>query len=162
METIKKRGMSSLVSTVLLVTSAIAIAILIFVWISHSIEEETEKSTDVGTTEQICKNIEIKIKEVSRTINPNTILVTVENLKNRKITALRIRLESANEVEMKKIEGEIEGYQSKTFEVTTTSIYLGKTKIKVIPEIILEKPEIKSAEVGWWLCSNKAVEAVLE
>lgn len=159
----QKKGMSNLVSTVLLVTSTIAIAILIFLWISHSIKEETEKSTDIGTSEKACKNIELKINEVSRTIDPNTITVNVENLKNRKITALRIRLESKNEVEMKKIQGEIEGYETKTFEIEANTISIDRnTKIKIIPEIILQKPEIKTTEAGWWLCSNKAVEATLE
>lgn len=159
----QKRGMSNLVATVLLVTSAIAIAILIFVWISHSIKEETDKSSDITTAEQLCKDIEIRINEASKTLEQNTAEVKVENLRDRKITALRVRLEYGKEVEMKKIDGEIDGYESKTFKVSSTSVQIGsQTKIKVIPEIILKRPEITSAEAGWWLCSDKAVEVVLE
>ncbi len=153
----QKRGLSDLVSTVLLVSSAIAIAILIFLWISHSSREETEKSADIGTAEQLCKDIEIKITEASKT--GSSISLGVENLQNRKITALRVRLENANNVEVKKIEGGVDEYETVHEFLTPTKIQLtGAIKIKVIPEITLQSPDIKSAEAGWWLCSNKAVE----
>src|SRR3989344_5754052 len=98
----QKRGISNLVATVILVASAISIAILIFVWISHSIKEETEKSADISTAEQVCRNIEISMDKITKTVKPNTVLVKVENKKDREITALRIRIETENEVEMKK------------------------------------------------------------
>jgi len=159
----QKRGISNLVATVILVASAIAIAILIFVWISHSIKEETEKSADISTAEQVCRNIEISMDKITKTVKPNTVLVKVENKKDREITALRIRIETENEVEMKKIEGVISSYESKSFELSSTSInILSGTKIKIIPEIILQEPEIKYSEVGWWLCSDKAIEGVIE
>jgi len=158
----KKRGMSNIVATVLLVSSTIAIAILIFVWISHSIGEETDKSGDTSTAESVCKDIEIRIKEAYKTPDPGVISVTVENLNNREINALRIRLESAGQVETKKITGKIDGYESKKFTVLATEIPItSQSIIKVIPEIILEKPEI-SADAGRWLCSNKAVEASIQ
>ena len=157
----QKRGISDLVSTILLVSSAIAIAILIFLWISHSSREETEKSADIGIAEQLCKDIEIKITDAS--ISVNSISLGVENLQNTKITALRVRLENANNVEVKKIEGGIDEYETiHEFLIPTklTPPFNG-LKIKVIPEITLQSPDIKSAEAGWWLCSDKAVEAVI-
>ncbi len=156
----QKRGVSDLVSTVLLVSSAIAIAILIFLWISHSSREETQKSADIGTAEQVCKDIEIKITEAS--LSGNSISLGVENLQNTKITALRVRLENANNVEVKKVEGGIDGYETIHEFLTPTKITVSSgTKVKVIPEITLQSPDIKSAEAGWWLCSNKAVDAVI-
>lgn len=157
----QKRGMSDLVSTVLLVSSAIAIAILIFLWISHSSKEETEKSADIGTAEQICKDIEIKITQASLS-SGNSISLGVENLQNTKITALRVRIENADNVEVKKVEGEISGYETIHTSLTPTKVTISSgTKIKVIPEITLQSPDIKSAEAGWWLCSDKAVEATI-
>ena len=79
----QKRGISNLVATVILVASAIAIAILIFVWTSHSIKEETEKSADISTAEQVCRNIEISMDKITKTVKPNTVLVKVENKKDR-------------------------------------------------------------------------------
>ena len=157
----QKRGISDLVSTVLLVSSAIAIAILIFLWISHSSKEETQKSADIGVAEQICKDIEIKITQAS--LSGNSILLGVENLQNRKITALRVRLENANNVEVKKIEGGVDEYETIHETLIPTKLIppFNGLKIKVIPEITLQSPDIKSAEAGWWLCSNKAVEATL-
>ena len=158
----QKRGMSDLVSTVLLISAAIAIAILIFLWISHSSREETEKSADIGTAEQLCKDIEIKITEASITPG-NSISLGVENLQNRKITALRVRLENANNVEVKKVEGGVDEYETIHASLVPTKLIppFNGLKVKVIPEITLQSPDIKSAEAGWWLCSNKAVEAVI-
>jgi hypothetical protein len=158
-----KRGISNLVSTVLLVTSAIAIAILIFVWISHTTGEKTEKSSDIGAAEKICKDIKIKIIEASMSsLEQNTIEFTVENQKNREITALRIRIESGDNVEVKKREGKIQNYETVSDTITTDiSLIEGETKIKIIPEITLESPEIESTEAGWWLCSTNAAEAIV-
>ena len=155
---IKKRGMSNLVSSVLLITSAIAIAILIFVWISHSSQEETEKSTDISTAEEICKDIEIRITEASWT--GSAIKLGIENLENRKITSLRVRIEYEGEVEVKKIEGELNPYETIHREITPKDNAKSAT-VRVIPEITLQAPEIESAEAGWWLCSNKAAEAIV-
>lgn len=86
----RKRGLSPVVATVLLVALAMILAMIIFLWARGWIFEQIEKK---GTPiDQVCESIEIRV-DWSKT-PANNLLISVVNLGSTYINSVEIRQES--------------------------------------------------------------------
>ena len=116
--------------------------------------ESSEKGADKVTAQDVCNdNIKIMVNSVVDA-GENSLDVYLENVRSFPISDFVIRLESdGDEVEVKKVPQVVGGYESVILNVKKPSFSV-KT-VKVIPRIVLAKPEITSMVEGWWLCSEQ-------
>lgn len=92
---IKKKGISPLIATVLLIAFVIVLFLIIAVWIRKSVVEPVMPGTEgkIGTIIG-CANTEIELIEacVDDISNPTTITFTVDNIGDTEITNLKVRV----------------------------------------------------------------------
>lgn len=146
-----KRGISQLIVVVLLIVFVIVTGYLIFRFSTESFVEESQKSADRATAQDICRSkVKIRINEVKD--NEDFFSIDVENLKEKTLNDFLIRYEMNQEVEIKKASQVLSGYERVNIKVEKPSF--NPDVVKVIPQIILEE-ELENGERGWWLCSGQ-------
>lgn len=65
----KKRGISPLVATVLLVGFVVAVALIVFLWGRNFLQEKAEKEGALGQAQIECNSVEIEIKDIGAAEN---------------------------------------------------------------------------------------------
>ena len=146
-----KRGISELIVVILLIAFVVIIGYLIFRFSSGSFIEESQKSADRATAQDICRS-EVKIRVNDVKDNGDFFSIDVENLKERTLNDFLIRYELNEEVEIKKASQVLSGYERVNVKAEKPSF--NPNVVKVIPQIILED-ELENGERGWWLCSGQ-------
>ncbi len=91
----KKRGVSPLVATVILVAIVIIIALLIWFWYNNFLEEQRSKA-QVELTQECVQNTEIQVRSASCIDAPNeyTITLDLSNTGSSKITSFVFSIDS--------------------------------------------------------------------
>ena len=152
MEFINKRGLDQLVIVVSAILLLILVGFLIFKWTTGTLLEETQKSADRANAENICRS-EVQIRINNIVDNGDNFAVNVENLKSRELNDFLIRFEAGNDIEIKKIGQRLGAYENTN--VNVEKPVFTPERVKLIPQIVLNKDEIQSFDKGWWLCSGK-------
>jgi len=147
----KKKGISQLIATVLIIVFVIAIALTIFSFARKTATGETTKSGDKAVAQDVCRD-KVKIRVNSVNNDSGKLRIQVENLKKQTITDFVIRAESGSKVDIIKVKQLLNGYEKA---VLTVDEKFAIDTIKVIPQITLKRPEITSVAEGWWLCSDQ-------
>src|SRR3989344_8191330 len=149
----KKKGISQLIATVLIIVFVIAIALTIFSFAKKTATGETTKSGDKAVAQDVCRDkVKIRINNVDTKSDSTKLRIQVENLKKQTITDFVIRAESGSKVDISKVKQLLNGYEKA---VLTVDEKFATDTIKVIPQITLKRPEITSVAEGWWLCSDQ-------
>jgi len=149
----KKRGISQLIATVLIIVFVVAIALTIFSFAKKTATGETTKSGDKAVAQDVCRDkVKIRINNVDTKSDSTKLRIQVENLKKQTITDFVIRAESGSKVDISKVKQLLNGYEKA---VLTVDEKFATDTIKVIPQITLKRPEITSVAEGWWLCSDQ-------
>jgi len=149
----KKRGISQLIATVLIIVFVVAIALTIFSFAKKTATGETTKSGDKAVAQDVCRDkVKIRINNVDTKSDSTKLRIQVENLKKQTITDFVIRAESGSKVDISKVKQLLNGYEKA---VLTVDEKFATDTIKVIPQITLKRPEITSIAEGWWLCSDQ-------
>lgn len=141
-----KRGLSPIVATVLLISIAIILALIIFFWAKSFLSEKVQKFD--GPIDQSCQNIQF-VAEIDSTNSQ----ISVENKGNVPIAGLRLKSADSDSVET------ISSFKStiKTGQTTTLAFpedAIGKitagNKIMLAPIILGEQGDVKKE----YLCSD--------
>lgn len=153
MKKTKKRGISPLIATVLLIGFTIALASIIFSWISSFTEERAGKTAEIVKSEVSCAtSIEIGVEKAC--IDSTGIHFTLENRKNNDIGGFVIRLESTinpnvDVIEVDQMLGALE----------VTNVDIAPQNLGA-PESALIVPELNiDGKVA--LCQEKAIEVFI-
>ncbi|MBS3150770.1 hypothetical protein J4443_00100 [Candidatus Woesearchaeota archaeon] len=146
-----KRGISELIVVVLLIAFIVVVGTLIFMFASESFLEESQKSSDRSTAQDICRS-EVKIRVGKIKDSEDFFAIEIENLKERTLNDFLVRYERDADVEIKKAAQVLNGYEKVNVKVEKPSFQ--PRLVKVIPQIILED-ELETGEMGWWLCSGQ-------
>lgn len=152
MAKLNKKGISELVSVTLMIVLVIALAFLVFKWISGNVAESGQKSADRSIATDICRE-EVRMRVSNIQDNGEFYLITIENLKERTLSNFLIRYEKDQDVEIKKATQLISAFETGNIKAEKPSFT--PDIVKVIPQITLEKPEIQANEKAWWLCSSQ-------
>ncbi len=139
----RKRGISPLIATVLLIGFTVAIAAIVIFWSRNFVKEKAEKEGALSEKKLKCENVEIDIKSIDK-LNKN---IVIENKGNEDIDGFILRVVSGG-VGSDKITLKLEALKTATitysFDLETNS------KIDLIPAL---KPEGTNAPLV--PCSNK-------
>ena len=149
----RKRGISPLIATVLLIGFTIALASIIFSWVSSFTEERASKTAEIVKSEVSCAtSIEIGIEKAC--VDSAGVHFTLENRKNNDISGFVVRLESATDPNVDVIEVD---QRLGALEVTNVDVVpqnLGA------PESALIVPKLSiGGKVA--LCQEKAIEVFI-
>ena len=127
----KKRGLSPIVATVLLITLAVILALIIFLWARGFISEQIEKR---GTPiDRVCEQIEIQAS-----YSPGDRRLTVSNRGSFQIHAIEVREESPSSSNVRVYETNIPPLDSRTFNIDLIDN----------PERIIIYPQVLGTIVG--------------
>ena len=152
MARMNKKGVSELISVVLLIVLAVTLSFFVFRWISGNVSEQGEKGADRATATDLCRE-EIRMRVNNVQDNGDFYIVTVENLRERVLSDFLVRYELGEEVEIKRARQFISGFETGNIKVEKPSFI--PSLVKIIPQITLTKPEIQANDQAWWLCSNQ-------
>jgi len=147
-----KKGVSQIIVVALMVVLTISLGFLVFKWMSGTVREGGQKGGDRAIAQDNCRE-EVKIRVNSAEKQGDFHIINVENLKQKLLSDFIIRYERGGELEVKKARQVLGRYQNTNIKVSSPSFV--PSVVKVIPQIILEKPELKSMDKGWWLCSQQ-------
>jgi len=136
----KKRGISPLIATVLLVALVIVIALLIFWWYGELVANELDKS-DI-TADQVCvQDVDFSLSEPDCSAGPNPgeklLSFSVENTGSARISSFRALIDgnSGNSFTQEIAQGVQQGVSTKVSVVADTAAYGTLFEIEVIPMI---------------------------
>lgn len=130
----KKRGISPLIATILLIGFAIAIAAVVFTWGRGYVTETAEKEGSLSQAQLECNQVEIEINEDN----------TITNIGSRAIDGLIIRKDG--------VPSEDENYKKVLPVGQTTSYFVEGSGTEIIPGV---KPEGGGAPLI--PCSDKVI-----
>src|SRR3989344_4273087 len=82
MARMNKKGVSELISVVLLIVLAVTLSFFVFRWISGNVSEQGEKGADRATATDLCRE-EIRMRVNNVQDNGDFYIVTVEKLKEQ-------------------------------------------------------------------------------
>jgi|TARA_B100002003_G_C13884589_1_gene431636 hypothetical protein len=147
-----KRGVNQIIVVALMIVLAITLGFLVFKWMSGTVKEGGQKGGDRAIAQDTCReDVKIRVNNVER--QGDFHIINVENLKQKLLSDFIIRYERGEELEVKKARQVLGGYENANIKVPSPGF--DPKVVKVIPQIILEKPELKSMDTGWWLCSQQ-------
>ena len=150
-----KRGVSQTVMVVLMIVAVMGLGFLVFKWMSGSITEGGQKGGDRASAQDVCREgVKIRVNNVER--QGDFFIINLENLESRMLSDFIVRYESGMDMEVKKARQVLGRYENANIKVAAPAEF-EPSVVKVIPQIILEEPDLKSMEKGWWLCSNQMV-----
>ena len=146
----KKKGISPLIATVLILGFTIALAALIMVWGQRFTTGMQKQTEETANTQIICATeVAFKIKDVCKSTTPAGYKVVVENNGNRKIERMIVRFyESSDKVRAftDAFSGTgIDGYSigSVTLNPATGTPTLASVKlVEAIPVILVEGKQV--------------------
>lgn len=149
-----KRGISPIISTVLLICAVALLAVLILAWsgtFSRGIISSAEKTSEKMTACESQTNLNIR----SACIREDTITVMVESLGSKQIKGLIIRVLGSSGGYQKEIDTEMNVADLKRFDIEKQDV--GKiSKIELLPKVEIQgKIEIcgiKDSETNIFLC----------
>src|SRR3989344_2685583 len=141
---IKKKGMSTLISTVLLVSFAVILGIVIIGWGNRLIQSNIDKGEERIGTDLECLNVNIKITPTSD-LNDFKVFVQNNNMKEQEIKGFISRFGIGNKIYVDyKNEGTIiESFGVAVLEYDTASEL---ETIEVIPRVVLDNEEVVDCE----------------
>jgi len=143
---VNKKGVSPIISTVLLVAFVIVISVMVLAWIRSGIEAQQERATEQITSATECYLADISIPPASEKgvckVNDNQIKLVVDNDGKKEILKLTVRILYGQEIEVS--EEDLTTDPLETFNrkiLTRTLSTSGKTaaditSIEIIPHII--------------------------
>lgn len=146
----KKRGMSAIISTVLLVSFVIVLGVVVTSWSGRLIQRNIEKSEERIGTDLECLNVNVKITSG----NNNIVFVQNNNLKEQKINGFISRFSVGNKifVDYKNQDTIIAAFGAAKLDYSDVKDRNGVVeggynpaqleKIEVIPKVVLEKGEV--------------------
>ena len=97
MARMNKKGVSELISVVLLIVLAVTLSFFVFRWISGNVSEQGEKGADRATATDLCRE-EIRMRVNNVQDNGDFYIVTVENLRERVLSDFLVRYELGEEI----------------------------------------------------------------
>ncbi|HLC37759.1 MAG TPA: archaellin/type IV pilin N-terminal domain-containing protein [Candidatus Nanoarchaeia archaeon] len=149
----EKRGISPLIATVLLIGFTIALAAIIFSWISSFTEERASKTAEIVKSEVGCAtSIEVGVEKAC--VDSTGVHFTLENRKNNDISGFVVRLESTTDPNVDVIEVD---QRLGALEVTNVDVVPLSLSI---PESALIVPKLSiNGKVA--LCQEKAIEVFI-
>ncbi|MBU2639011.1 MAG: hypothetical protein KJ955_08615 [Nanoarchaeota archaeon] len=146
-----KRGIATIVSAVLILCTAILLAVVILAWggtFSKGLLKHAEETNEKLAACEIGTNVVIKYACVS----DDTITLMIESLGSKKITGLIIRALGSSGGYQKEIETEMDVADLKRFDIEKEEVG-AITSIEVLPKVdILGKTEV---------CGVKDIEKVI-
>ena len=146
----KKKGMSEIISTVLLISFVIVLGVVITSWSGKLIQRNIEKSEEKIGTDLECLNVNVKITPGSN----NVVFVQNNNLKEQKINGFISRFSIGNKifVDHKNQDTVISAFGAATLDYSDAKDRNGVIeggynpaqleRIEVIPKVVLEKGEV--------------------
>lgn len=147
-----KKGVSQVIVVSLMIVGVVALGFLVFKWISGTVQEGGQKGGDRALVEDLCREeVKIRVDKVEK--EGEFLIINVENLKQRVLGDFLVRYEAGKEIEIQKARQVLGGYENANIKVKGAGFE--PSLVKVIPQIILEKPELESMDKGWWLCSGQ-------
>jgi len=147
----KKRGLSPVVATVLLIALAIILAMIIFLWARGWISEQIEKK---GTPiDMVCESVKIKF-DYQRTINGLSIIIV--NLGSIPIHAIEIRQEDGGSSKLSVHEINVPPFG--TSDAKEIAIESGATKMIIYPQLMGNVRGKKDNRVTTCLNSGKSID----
>ena len=147
----RKRGISPLIATVLLIGFTIALAVIIFFWINSFTEERIGKTKEIVEAELSCvTGIDIGIYEAC--VDSSGVHLTLENRKNNDIDGFIVRFESdqSTEAEVLEVDKKLGGLELAIMTLEPERIIIPDT-VFIVPKLSL------GGKVA--LCQEKAIEA---
>lgn len=149
----KKRGISPLIATVLLIGFTIALVIIIFFWISSFTKERAAKTEEIVEAEVSCATA-IDVGVEKSCLDSSGVHFILENRKNTDISGFVLRLESTTDPNVDVIEiNQI----LKALEVTNVDVVPQNLNV---PESALIIPKI-TIDGKTALCQEKAIEVFI-
>ena len=144
----RKKGISPLIATVLLIAFVIAIVVLIILWGKHYIEEKAAKQGKLAEKQLECERVQITIVKATRT--GGTLSIGIKNLKDIPIGKFTFRIEG-EKTEVIESKEKLNGLEVKEYQVEfTEDVIKNVDKINVIPWL--------KVATGYYVpCSNKHV-----
>lgn len=131
----RKKAISPLIATVLLIGFVVALVALVMTWGKHYIEEKAAKEGAISQEQLSCAtDVEVTVNDAYQ--QGNLVFVTIENLRSNTVDGFiyQVKNGEVESVEVKKSLGPLE---IKTISAETT---LGSaTQVKVIPTLKLAR-----------------------
>ena len=146
----KKRGVSQLIATVLLIGFIIALVALVIIWGRHYIEERAAKEGSIAQEKFSCSS-DVKITVTDVSYAGNNMEVTVENLKESVINSFIMRVSGTSgtdPVEVYEILGKLS--------VKTFSFEFDESTVGVIEKVDVI-PQLEVADGVYVPCSDQHV-----
>jgi hypothetical protein len=154
MKCFNKKGLSNLISMILLVSFAIVLGMIIIGWSSRLIERNIEKNEVRIGTDLDCMNVDVDVFDSS-----GTVFIKNNNLKEKKLSGFISRFDTETKiyVDYKNANDEIEAFGAKQLETNTIKDRNGVVdpgdddskyeeedliSIEVIPQVSLENGEV--------------------
>lgn len=146
----KKRGVSQLIATILLIGFIIALVALVIIWGRHYIEERTEKEGAVSQEKFSCStDVEITVNDVSYA--GSNMDVTVENLKESVIGSFIVRVSGTSGTDP------VDVYETLgKLSVKTLSFEFDESTVGVVEKVDVI-PQLEVADGVYVPCSDQHV-----
>ena len=146
-----KRGISPLIATVLLIGFTIALAAIIFSWISSFTEERAGKTAEIVKSEVGCAtSIEIGVEKAC--VDGTGIHFILENRENNDIEGFVVRLEQGDNADVIEVDQRLGALEVTNIDILPQNIN--------IPESAVIVPKLKvDGKVA--LCQEKAIEVFI-
>jgi flagellin-like protein len=141
-----KRGISPVIATLILISIAVILALIIFLWARSYISDQTIKLDK--PINQVCDDIQFTAETI---LNGNTLTVTLTNQANIPLYGVEVRKKSFTSVEpldqgVKTFEGSLREGSDTTFDIDLTSDELKSgDNILVVPIIVGESNDNKKS-----------------
>ncbi len=138
----KKRGISPLISTILIIGFTIVLAAFVIQWGLGSFQKYKESSDFESRVALACSDVNFKINEAC--ILFNTTNIVLENLGSGKIKGFLYRVKSDKGVSVTDSQNGLNEYSQKTIlDAGFDALNLGTPKeIEIFPKILLDKKEV--------------------
>src|SRR3989344_8590518 len=135
----KKRGISPLIATVLLIGFTIVLAAAIFQWGSSLFEKIKAQSEEKALTKITCvSDVNIDIKQACNLIS--SALITIDNKGNINVKGLTVRL-IGDKTYVQKVDEEIDSFGAKKISVKMPYGITNLKQVEVFPRILVDGKE---------------------
>ena len=149
----KKRGISPLIATVLLIGFTIALAVIIFVWVQTFTEERVGKTGEIVEAEVVCSTaVELGIEKAC--VDSSGVHFIIENRKGNDVRGFVIRLENdaGDQSEVTDVNQLIKGLEVGSVDVQTQTLAVPASAF-IVPKLSI------NGKIS--LCQEKAVEVFI-
>ena len=135
----KKRGISPLIATVLLIGFTIVLAAAIFQWGGSLVEKLKAQSEEKALTKITCvSDVNIDIKQACNLIS--SALITIDNKGNINVKGLTVRL-IGDKTYVQKVDEEIDSFGAKKISVKMPYGITNLKQVEVFPRILVDGKE---------------------